>query len=61
MVFLDEDLVNILKLVGVIKREDFEKIGCFGFGFSLVYYFIDVLSFISWSYVVFFDLYISYF
>ena len=54
-VFSDEDLVNISKLAGATKREDLEKIGRFGLGFSSVYHFTDVPSFISRSYAVFFD------
>ncbi|KAJ7369514.1 hypothetical protein OS493_038433 [Desmophyllum pertusum] len=53
--FTDEDLKNISKLAGATKKEDLEKIGRFGLGFSSVYHFTDVPSFISRSYAVFFD------
>ena len=53
--FTDDDLKNISKLAGATKREDLEKIGRFGLGFSSVYHFTDVPSFISRNYAVFFD------
>ncbi|KAJ7369510.1 hypothetical protein OS493_038429 [Desmophyllum pertusum] len=53
--FTDEDLKNISKLAGATKKEDLEKIGRFGLGFSSVYHFTDVPSFISRNYAVFFD------
>lgn len=53
--FTDDDLKNISKLAGATKREDLEKIGRFGLGFSSVYHFTDVPSFISKNYAVFFD------
>ena len=46
---------NISKLAGATKKEDLEKIGRFGLGFSSVYHFTDVPSFISRNYAVFFD------
>lgn len=54
-VFTDDDLQNISKLAGATKKEDLEKIGRFGLGFSSVYHFTDVPSFISRNYAVFFD------
>ena len=54
-VFTDDDFTNISKLAGATKKEDLEKIGRFGLGFSSVYHFTDVPSFISRSYAVFFD------
>ena len=54
-IFTDDDLQNISKLAGATKKEDLEKIGRFGLGFSSVYHFTDVPSFISRSYAVFFD------
>ena len=54
-VFTDDDFKNISKLAGATKKEDLEKIGRFGLGFSSVYHFTDVPSFISRSYAVFFD------
>ena len=54
-VFTDDDLKNISKLAGATKKEDLEKIGRFGLGFSSVYHFTDVPSFISRNYAVFFD------
>lgn len=36
-------------------------IGCFGFGFNLVYYFIDILGFIFGSNLVMFDFYVCNF
>ena len=53
--FTDDDLKNISRLAGATKREDLEKIGRFGLGFSSVYHFTDVPSFITRSYAVFFD------
>ena len=54
-VFTDDDLKNISKLAGATKKEDLEKIGRFGLGFSSVYHFTDVPSFITRNYAVFFD------
>ena len=54
-VFTDEDLKNISKLAGATKKEDLEKIGRFGLGFSSVYHFTDVPSFVTRNYAVFFD------
>ena len=54
-VFTDDDLKNISKLAGATKKEDLEKIGRFGLGFSSVYHFTDVPSFISRNYALFFD------
>ena len=54
-VFTDDDLQNISKLAGATKKEDLEKIGRFGLGFSSVYHFTDVPSFITRNYAVFFD------
>ena len=54
-VFTDDDLKNISKLAAATKREDLEKIGRFGLGFSSVYHFTDVPSFITRNYAVFFD------
>lgn len=54
-VFTDDDLKNISKLAGATKKEDLEKIGRFGLGFSSVYHFTDVPSFISRCYALFFD------
>ena len=54
-VFTDDDLKNISKLAGTTKREDLEKIGRFGLGFSSVYHFTDVPTFITRNYAVFFD------
>ena len=53
--FTDGDLKNISRLAGATKKEDLEKIGRFGLGFSSVYHFTDVPSFITRSYAVFFD------
>ena len=53
--FTDDDLKNISRLAGATKKEDLEKIGRFGLGFSSVYHFTDVPSFITRSYAVFFD------
>ena len=54
-VFTDDDLKNISKLAGATKREDLEKIGRFGLGFSSVYHFTDVPTFVTRNYAVFFD------
>ena len=54
-VFTDDDLKNISKLAGATKKEDLEKIGRFGLGFSSVYHFTDVPSFVTRNYAVFFD------
>ena len=54
-VFTNDDFKNISKLAGATKKEDLEKIGRFGLGFSSVYHFTDVPSFISRCYAVFFD------
>ena len=53
--FTDDDLKNISRLAGATKKEDLEKIGRFGLGFSSVYHFTDVPSFITRNYAVFFD------
>ena len=53
--FTNDDLKNISRLAGATKKEDLEKIGRFGLGFSSVYHFTDVPSFITRSYAVFFD------
>lgn len=45
--FKDEDFENIIKLNGVMKENDIEKIGKFGFGFNVVYNLIDVFMFVS--------------
>ena len=54
-VFTDDDLKNISKLAGATKKEDLDKIGRFGLGFSSVYHFTDVPSFITGRFAVFFD------
>ncbi|XP_067026066.1 sacsin-like isoform X2 [Acropora muricata] len=59
-VFSDEDLINISRLAGATKKEDLEKIGRFGLGFSSVYHFTDVPSFITRNYAVFFDPHTKY-
>ena len=59
-VFSDDDLINISRLAGATKKEDLEKIGRFGLGFSSVYHFTDVPSFITRNYAVFFDPHTKY-
>ena len=59
-VFSDNDLINISRLAGATKKEDLEKIGRFGLGFSSVYHFTDVPSFITRNYAVFFDPHTKY-
>ena len=59
-VFSDDDLVNISRLAGATKKQDLEKIGRFGLGFSSVYHFTDVPSFITRNYAVFFDPHTTY-
>ena len=59
-VFSDDDLINISRLAGATKKEDLEKIGRFGLGFSSVYHFTDVPSFITRNYAVFFDPHTTY-
>ncbi|XP_074631582.1 sacsin-like [Acropora palmata] len=59
-VFSDEDFINISRLAGATKKEDLEKIGRFGLGFSSVYHFTDVPSFITRNYAVFFDPHTKY-
>ena len=54
-IFTENDMANISKVAGATKREDTEKIGRFGLGFSSVYHFTDVPSFITRNYAVFFD------
>ncbi|XP_015762333.1 PREDICTED: sacsin-like [Acropora digitifera] len=59
-VFSDDDLINISRLAGATKKEDLKKIGRFGLGFSSVYHFTDVPSFITRNYAVFFDPHTKY-
>ena len=59
-VFSDDDLINISRLAGATKKEDLEKIGRFGLGFSSVYHFTDVPSFITRNYALFFDPHTKY-
>ena len=59
-VFSDDDLINISRLAGATKKEDLEKIGRFGLGFSSVYHFTDVPSFITRNYAVFLDPHTKY-
>ncbi|XP_065181452.1 sacsin-like [Sycon ciliatum] len=58
--FTESDFRNIMKLGGATKKDEPDKIGRFGLGFSSVYHLTDVPSFVSGNYIVFFDPHAKY-